>query len=267
MLQLIYLFEVFVMKNKIKVIIAIVLGLAVGFAVWPSIEKKLEAFLDGPDYTILEYKLDDSTENLLQVCFDLLFAYDERYYDYVIELFNSSDLSELLQEYSESNTESNLSSPVWNDFLLTGSYKIMAENNNPERLSDIINLHFPNARTSDALFQMSHIFKNHTEFANDNKDVIIDSIISLYETCEEDEKEFYLQYIVTYYKYWNIENEETEVYKTTLRSMYDNMSEFNQRAVAGGLILAYDCWDYMFTGSFSDELAEYYVSVYAQYLK
>lgn len=255
------------MKKTIKAVIAIVIGLAVGFAIWPPIENKLEAFFDGPDYAILEYKFDDSTENLLQVCFDLLFAYDERYYDYVIEFFNSEDSFEAIREFSKNNTESNLTSPIWNDFLLTGGYKIMAENNNPERLSDIIKLHFPNARTSDALFQMSHILKNHPQFANANKDAIIDSIVSLYETCEEDEKEFYLQYIVTYYKYWNIENEETEVYKTTLRSMYDNMSEFNQRATAGGLTLAYDCWDYMFTGNFSDALSEYYVTVYAEYLK
>lgn len=210
-------------------------------------------FISGSQYQILKYKIDDSTENLINLCDNLIVGGDIKFLDYVDILLNREDFEDV---YNKMNKD--LSWEKYNDLLILQTFKCIIQSDESNELEETVINYFPKVKMSDPLAHLSYALGKKTKVANENKINIINGIIRLYNFSSGDEKQKYLEYIVAYYSYYDINNEASQLYIDELNNLVKDMKNYEKKFCYSNVEFSKSCWEYMFTGTYNEEIVNYY---------
>lgn len=240
------------MKKSKKVLFFVVM-IALFLGVYAIGNVVLDDYISGPQYKILKYKVNDSTENLIDVCNTLIVGGNDEFLDYADVLLARPDFKEV---YTKGDTS--LSWERYNDLLILQAFKCIAKSDETTALEVSIIKYFPMAKMSEPLAHLSYALGENTKFANENKELILNTIIQLFNTSTEDKKQTYLEYIVAYYNYFNINNESSQKYIDILNDLIKNMENYEKKFCYSDIEFAKSCWGCMFTGVYNEEINDYY---------
>ena len=233
-----------IFKNKFLLITIIVLCISIVAAFFVS--------NNNSKYLILKYQLNNSTENLIDVCDILIVEGNDHSLKYINELLTRDDFEEV---YSKEQTE--VSWERYNDLLILQAFKCMVKSNIAFSEQNI-NYYFRLVKMSEPLAHLSYALAEDFEFANENKDVILNSIIKLYNDSTGSEKQKYLEYIVAFYDYFDIKNKTSQMYESLWLDSVSNMTEYEYKFSLSDIEFAKYCWSCMFTGEYNSQIIDYY---------
>lgn len=216
-------------------------------------EKFIDGFVNSSKYHILKYKINNSTENLMLVCNALALENDDELLSYVNVLLDRPDFEEV---YKGQKTD--LTWERYNDILIMQTFKCITQSQEDVVLGKAIIEYFPKVKISEPFALLSYKLAENPNFANENKDNIINSIIQLYESSSGKEKQTYLEYIVAYNSYFDINDETALEYTNELKSIFNNMENYEKRFCNSDIEFAKVCCGCMFTGIYDEEIVEYF---------
>ncbi len=214
-------------------------------------------FSDAQQHRILKYNLDNSTENLMDVCNVLYINDDIRFLDYVGILIDRPDFKQVYEQ-----NETNISWYQYNDLLILQAFTCVAKSDKPDLLKSTINEFFPKIQISEPLALLSYSLSKNPELATENKHIIIETLSDFYKLSPDNEKQRYLEYIVSYYSYFKIEDENAQYYKNELNFLMENSEDYEKRLCNIGVQFAESCWKCMFTGLYNEDIIKYFQVIF-----
>lgn len=240
------------MKRPKKILLGIAL-LILFICVYAISNMVMDGYMTESRYQILKYKIDDSTENLIAVCNTLIVEQNVGFLDYVDILLTRTDFKDV---YNKGDTD--LSWDRYNDLLILQAFKCIINSERINGLEEAIINYFPQVKMSEPLAHLSYALGEKPFLSNENKQNILNAIIKLYKSSTGDEHQKYLEYIVAYYHYFNINNNTSQIYIEELNDLVKGMKNYEKKFCYSNIEFAKSCWECMFTGVYNDEIKDYY---------
>ena len=245
------------MKRKTIIIIAIVLSIVfIGVCVVGVLYFYLSN--NAQRQCILRYENDNSTKNLIDVCNVLYINDDIKFLDYVDILLDRPDFKEVYNQ-GENNKF------IWhqyNDLLILQALVCAVKTEDFDLFEDKVYEYLPKLAMYKPIFFLSCSLCKNSEFANKNKQRILELLIDLYNSAEDDEKKEFLINIVAYYRYFENENEDYQYYLGELRDLMKDAKDYEKNFCDFDMQFSEACYKCMFTGIYNGYIISFFRVMY-----
>ncbi len=206
-----------------------------------------------PQYKIFKYENNDSTKNLIDVCNRLALFKDDEYKHYADILLDRKDFKEVYKKRLTGMTWE-----TYNDLIICNIFECYARSNDNEALGDGITKYFPKLKMCEPVFVLAWSLGEYTDYANNNKNTILNSLIELYNSSTvEQEKRVYLETIVAYFQYLGSNSKKASFYAGEFQKSVDGMKDYEYRFSLSGIAFSKACWYSMLTGEYRNEILDY----------